>query len=602
MADPAGILNVENGITDAEAAEFDPYGKLLVTCSKADGRHPSPNHGKTAHVTVWNVETGELVWDRKRSRGADQDGDGFPDDQPRNREDEVEIALFSPDGRFVSAGGEDDKIEIWRVRADEHGADQWLAEPVLEQTLSTGDGDPETDDAGVDSMTWTPDGRLLLAGTEQGGKVEIFRTQGDPATWERIHKANHGGRPGYAVNSVDVSEDGRWVGTAGTDTNGAFWRLDVTEDAQGRITEAAMIKIATLPSLNGKSVDGSGREARFEPNGDRHFIFTLERTGLVQVYDMEALKAYQGPPHEGPEPILILTNGHKVKDGNEIEPACYSLDGRFLVVDGDTRVNGDSEGIFPGYLRIYETKEIDAEGPVPDPVFQQRALATEYISFTPDNSQLATGHGDGTVRLWNVAISGTETIHAESFNERWELAEASGNWGSSATVEHRTAFRGHRGPHYLAAKNLAGRRQAYEVGPWQLHGYTERGLQFAAAAAPGVFEAGDFLRLLADLDGDGTFETTVAEFLPDSDGNLALNGEDERTLNSEFLDDDGTTPFYSFEDYFLDLEKLLPEAFVGAVRLRIEMCTDADDEEIGLDSLRVTGRAKDAALRRTGAL
>ncbi|MEM8864621.1 MAG: WD40 repeat domain-containing protein, partial [Planctomycetota bacterium] len=599
FADPAGELNLERGITDAEATVFDCYGTLLVTCSKADGRHPSDKHGKSAHVSLWNVATGELVWDRRRSRGPDANGDGFPDDQPTNREDEVEIAIFSPDGRYVAAGGEDDKVEVWRVRKDDHSAGEWLAEPVLAATLHTGDGDPQTDDAGIDSMTWSHDGRLLLAGTEQAGRVEVFCTQGDPATWRRMHTADHGGAAGYAVNSLDLTEDDRYVGTIGTDTHGAFWRLDIEEDADGVIVDVRMVRLASLPSINGKPIDGSGREARFEPNGDRHFIFTLEHTGIVQVYSVAELAAYDGPADAGPEPLVWFTNGDDVKDGNEIEPATYTRDGRFLVHDGDTRVKGDTEGIFPGYLRFVETSEIRPGGPMPDPVYVQRALATEYLDFSPGDSLLASGHGDGTVRVWNVLISGAETIASEAFNERdaerWTLAgatlPAAGQWGLSATTPHDTPFRGHRGRYYLAANNLGGQTYRLDLNrAWSIHGYADRGLQFAAAAAPGVFEEGDFLRLIADLDGDDQFETLLAEFLPDSDGDLALGGQGGRKLNSVFLDDDGRTPFYSFEDYFFDLEKRLPADFGGTIRFRIEASTDSGDEEIGFDSLRITGK------------
>ena len=300
-----------------------------------------------------------------------------------------------------------------------------------------------------------------------------------------------------------------------------------------------------------------------------------------------------------------MTNGEDIKDGNEIEPAVYSSDGRFLVHDGDTRVNGDSEGIYPGYLRIVETKEIRKNVPMPDPVFVQRALATEFIDFSPGLSRLASGHGDGTVRLWKVAVSGTETIQSEAFNEttveagRWRLegnrsAWASDHWGSSGAVEHTTPFRGHRGLRYLAANDLGGEPHLLELfDSWSIGTHEDRGLQFAAAAAPGVFESGDFLRLLADANGDGEFETIIAEFLPDEDGDLALGGQGGRKLNSVFLDDDGVTEFYSFEDYFIELDPLLPDDFSGRIRFRIEASTDSDDEEIAFDSLRVTGKRKD---------
>ncbi len=604
LADPAGILNRENGITDTEAACFDCFGKLLITCSKADGRHPSTKHGKTAHVSLWHLESGDLVWDRKRSRGPDEDGDGSPDNQPANRQDEVEIAIWNPDGRFVAAGGEDDTIEVWRVREDDMGPDEWREAPVLVKTLTTGDGDPETDDAGIDSMVWSHDGRLLFAGTEQGGKIEVFRTQGEPAEWSRMHRANHGGRPGFAVNSLDLTEDDRYLGAVGTDTNGTFWRIDITEEESGRIAEVDLVKLATLPALNGKAIDGSGREARFEPKGDRHFIFTLERTGLVQVYQVADLIGWDGPPTRGPQPIMIFTNGEKIKDGNEIEPAVYSPDGLFLVHDGDTRVGGNSEGIFPGFLRIMETKEIREGAPMPDPVFVQRALATEFLDFHPGMSHLASGHGDGSVRVWRVHLGGTETIVAEAFNElteeagRWELfgAQSSGKaekpaWGSSHSVEHRTAFRGHRGLRYLAAGNLGGETHALEIlAAWDIGSFEDRGVQFAAAASPGPFAAGDFLRLLADTDGDDHFESLVAEFLPDGEGDLALGGAGGAKLNSVFLDDDGETAFSSFEDYFFDLEPLLPPNFEGSIRFRVEARTDHAVGEIAFDSLRVTGR------------
>ncbi len=62
-------------------------------------------------------------------------------------------------------------------------------------------------------------------------------------------------------------------------------------------------------------------------------------------------------------------------------------------------------------------------------------------------------------------------------------------------------------------------------------------------------------------------------------------------MNSVFLDDDGKKEFYTFEGYLMDLDELLPEDFGGSIRFRVEAATDADDEEIGFDNLRVTGKA-----------
>ncbi len=592
MADPAGIIDREEGITDTESTMFDYSGNLLLTCSKADARHPSKNHGKTAHLSLWNVKTGEQIWDRARSRGPDEDGDGIPDDAPKGGADEIEISLFSPDGRFVAAGGEDNKIEVWRIREDEHRPEEWLEAPVLIHTLHTGDENPDTPDAAIDCMTWSHDGALLFVGTEEAGSIEVFRTQGDPKTWERVAKASHGGQPGFAVNSLDLTEDDRHLGAVGTDTNGSFWKIGHVKDDSGLITKVELTRIASLPSKNGKNIDGSGREARFEPNGDRHFIFTQERSGLVQVYAMDELLAYNGPAKSGPAPIQILTSGDEIKDGNEIEPATYTNNGRFLIHDGDTRVNGDSEGIFPGYFRIYETAQIQKNAPTPDPVFTQRIQTTEYLSVNPEDSLLASGHGDGTVRLWNINISGSKTLHAEAFNEpeanQWELSEAPENtpWGSSVAISHKSPFRGHRGQHYFAIGNLSGKTQTLTLkDSWNLSNSVNPTLHFSAVASPNHFFEGDFLRILADTNADGEFETVFAEILPNENGDLSFNGQ---KLNSIFLDDDGKTEFLTFEDYQIKLKEILPTASTNSFQLRIEASTNHKNAEIGIDNLRLT--------------
>lgn len=841
FADPFGLFDQENGITDGETTQFNGDGTLIISVNKSDGRYvntppdgqsPSSSSYKwdfntnptmaTSRLRLWNAQTGQLIWEKHRSRGPDTDGDFRPDDQPSDREDEIEVGSFSPDDRYVAAAGEDDKIEIWRIRDVTTGA--LLSDPVLAKTFNTS--------ASVDGMVYSHSGELLFAGTENAGKGDIFRVQGDPDTWQKIGDFDHGDQGGNAINSIDISQDDEYVATHGSNRVGVFWDLEVTRDGSGFITAAQMTRIATLNEKDGYY--GSGREARFSNDGgpdgsnETFVIYVNERDYLTRVYSLEELKNYSGPandPSQAPQPIHWLITGdkpasQKEANGTEVEVTAFTSDGRFFLQDGDSR--GDASvghstnfAVFPGFFRIYETTEWldNSSDEQPDPIWVERAMSTESANFSPDNARLASGHGDGTLRVWDVAITEARTIESEAFNEtseaaaRWTLAgsratpvaaklmttatgadgadayiestapnsakgatdsgrvriknktsnspeqrktylrfdltaapfapdtvqnlvlslfadgadsvnpvtielrgildgaagdaasdwaedaitfdnapqnesgnglgaqttlldtltlaanpaspsdrftfsdnqefswsstaldefvrddtnglvtfiliyrdpsdstlglkskeNASGNinapqlgissgpggddFGSNTEVPQATEFIGERGPRYLAIDNLGGEPHSLTLNAaWDIGAFTERQVQFAAVSAPGVFEAGDYLRLLADLDENGSFETTIAEFLPDVDGDLAWNG-DGMKLNNLFEADDGTD-FYPFQDIFVDLEPLLPTGFSGKIRFRVEAATDDSDEEIGFDSLRITGRLSD---------
>jgi WD40 repeat protein len=154
---------------------FSSDGQLIITASKADGRVGSytrnPSFRATAHLRLWDATTGDLLWTRERSRAPGSDSQSRPDDQPGDGEDEIEIAMFSPDDMYVAAGGEDDKIEIWQVKDSVSGS--VLNNPVLVKTLTT--------DASVDGMTYSHSGDLLFAGTEDHADLEVFNVQGDPS-------------------------------------------------------------------------------------------------------------------------------------------------------------------------------------------------------------------------------------------------------------------------------------------------------------------------------------------------------------------------------------------------------------------------------------
>jgi len=614
LADPAGNIDgtYRNGITSGESAEFSRDGQYILTTSKSDGRTGEYDNsgtgdgmttpgstGATSHMRLWDLQ-GNLIWDIPRNPG----GVG----QPSSGEDEMEVAVFTRDDNYVAGAGDDGEVRLYRVRdLNTHAI---LSTPVLVKTFDVGVSPtaPNGTFRGIDSLRVSPDGDLLMAGNENAGRIDIFRIQGDPSTWTRIRNVNHGGSGGNGVNSVEISDDGQYVGSAGSNQTGGFWAMDVTRDGAGLITDVTLDRLASMTQPTSTT-----REIRFQPNpdnsnGERNelVILTAEHDHTTYVWRMQDL-IDNSNPNGSPAPMMELRNSSGDNHlGTPPEPATFTREGRFLILTGKTRNSQnpqqDPGGIDmqPAFIRIYETAEIQTGAPEPDPVFVQRegVYNTEYVDVNPANNQLTSSHHDGSVRLWNLIIGNARTVGSEAFNE---LTVPAGRWtltGSRSTSngdnefgitddtndvnQNDVTFTGHRGTRYVGVDNLEGETHTLTLNDdWVLAGYRSLKVQFAAAAASGVYEGGDSLTLTGDLNADGTFETVIAQFLPDPDGNLALNGK-------------ALTP--TFQDFLIDLEPLLPVDHNQSIRFRLAANNDDSSEEMAFDSLRVVGEPIPPAL------
>lgn len=164
------------------AVAYSPTGDLVASA----GGKPDPS------VRLWDVATG-------RQRYLLGPGD------PKNaalpgHTDRVNAVAFSPNGKILASGGDDQTIQLWDVTRGRP-----LRKPITDNSDK------------VEALTFSPDGRTLASATADG-MLQLW----DARTWRPL---------GHAVDSslqglygVAFSRDGKLVG-AGGDTGVRVWHV-----------------------------------------------------------------------------------------------------------------------------------------------------------------------------------------------------------------------------------------------------------------------------------------------------------------------------------------------------------------------------------------
>lgn len=292
--------------------------------------------------------------------------------------DNVRSIDFSPDGKTLVSGSNDNTIKLWDL-TDGH-------------TINTFNG--HTDD--VRSVSFSPDGNSIVSGSDDN-KIMIWRTNDS-----RLIRTISGHKS--LVLSVSISPDGLTIASGSGDNTAKLWRFYNGELISSFDNPSMVVSLKFDPSGNIIALGGndgiiklwnikggyktiSGHIGKifslaFSPDGKTIASSSADKT--IKLWNVSDGR------------LISTLIGHK----NAVSAIDYSKDGKFII-----------SGSYDGSVKVWKVLDGSLLNTLSD--WNEKIFS---VAISPDGKRIASAGTDNTIQIWDFPL---DAIYENALLERY---------------------------------------------------------------------------------------------------------------------------------------------------------------------------------------